>query len=69
MVFRVEGEPTGVAKDGCGDGASDERAGDIALAVVSERRLKPVPPLGPETGKNGPTPPISAVYRELLVTL
>jgi len=42
VVFRVEGEFVGVAADWCGDGASDEWAGDAALAVLSEYRLKPV---------------------------
>jgi hypothetical protein len=34
MVFRAEGEFDRVAADGCGDGASDERAGDFTLAIV-----------------------------------
>jgi hypothetical protein len=36
MVFRVEGEFARVAADGRGDGAPDERAGDVAVAVLNK---------------------------------
>ena len=40
MVFRVEGEFTGVAADGGEDGASDEWAGDFAVEIVRGSRVE-----------------------------